>query len=165
MNNIGKALKAQRLAMGLSRDQLSRMTKVTPKSIKDAEDSGLPSVRTLLKLCDSLGLELRIVEKDKPRKLTDTELSIIAENIATDALNGLTRTLMSIDDETDIDIYFDAEIKQYQEIGYECGTGAWLIDDCKIKINKIEIYVDDEDVEIPDFKQLEDMVESRIMEG
>lgn len=63
MNNIGEKIKAKRLAIGLSRDALARKTELTPKSIISIENGSLPSTRTLFKLLDALGLEMRIEDK------------------------------------------------------------------------------------------------------
>lgn len=165
MKDIGRIIKNKRLAMGLSRDRLAWKTGVTPKSIVTIEGGGLPSTRTLFKICDALDLEVRIVEKCEPRKLNDEELSKIAESIVEALLNGYKNVLVDIDDKTDIEVFFEVDIKQYQENGRESGTGAWIVDDCRVKITRLEVYADDEDIDTPDLDALATMVEDKIMEG
>lgn len=63
MDKIAKKIKERRLALGLSRDKLARITEITPKSIIAIEGGKMPSVRTLMAVADALGLELALVEK------------------------------------------------------------------------------------------------------
>jgi transcriptional regulator with XRE-family HTH domain len=167
MNDIGEIIKKKRNAMGLSRDSLARKTGITPKSIISVESGSLPSTRTLLKLLDALDLEMKIVDKKEVRTLTDEELERIVEVVVRDILNGYQSSYIDVNADLDIEIKYVAEIKQHREDHYESGTGAWLVEDCVVKITDIDMINIDEDVETtpPDKSSLEGQIEEKIMEG
>lgn len=167
MNDIGEIIKKKRIAMDLSRDKLARKTGVTPKSIISIENGSLPSTRTLLKLLDALDLEMKIVDKKEVRTLTDEELERIVEVVVRDILNGYQSSYIDVNADLDIEIKYVAEIKQHREDHYESGTGAWIVEDCVVKITDIDMINIDEDVETtpPDKSSLEGQIEEKIMEG
>lgn len=167
MNDIGEIIKKKRNAMGLSRDKLASKTGITPKSIISVESGSLPSTRTLLKLLDALDLEMKIVDKKEKRTLTDDELERIVDVVVRDILNGYLSSYIDVNADLDIEIKYVAEIKQHREDHYESGTGAWIVEDCVVKITDIDMINIDDDVETtpPDKSSLEGQIEEKIMEG
>lgn len=167
MNDIGEIIKKKRIAMDLSRDKLSRKTDITPKSIISVESGSLPSTRTLLKLLDALDLEMKIVDKKERRTLTDDELERIVDVVVRDILNGYQSSYIDVNADLDIEIKYVAKIKQHREDHYESGTGAWIVEDCVVKITDINMINIDDDVETtpPDKSSLEGQIEEKIMEG
>jgi transcriptional regulator with XRE-family HTH domain len=167
MNNIGEILKNKRIAMGLSRDKLARKTDITPRSIISIENGSLPSTRTLLKILDALDLEMKIEDKKEVRTLTDEELERIADVVVQDILNGYQSSYIDVNADLDIEIKYVAEIKQHREDHYESGTGAWIVEDCVVKITNIDMINIDDDIETtpPDKSYLEGQIEEKIMEG
>lgn len=167
MNDIGEIIKKKRNAIGLSRDKLSGKTGITPKSIISIEGGSLPSTRTLMKLLDALDLEMKIVNKKEKRTLTDDELERIVDVVVRDILNGYQSSYIHVNIDLDIEIKYVAEIKQHLEDHYESGTGAWIVEDCVVKITDIDMINIDDDVETtpPDKSLLEGQIEEKIMEG
>ena len=167
MNDIGEIIKKKRIAMDLSRDKLARKTGITPKSIISIENGSLPSTRTLLKLLNALDLEMKIVDKKEVRMLTDEELERIVDVVVRDILNGYQSSYIDVNANLDIEIKYVAEIKQHREDHYESGTGAWIVEDCVVKITDIDMINIDDDVETtpPDKSSLEGQIEEKIMEG
>ena len=167
MNDIGEIIKKKRNAMDLSRDKLARKTGLTPKSIFSVENGSLPSTRTLLKLLDALDLEMKIVDKKEKRTLTEDELERIVNIVVGDILNGYQSSYIDVNADLDIEITYVAEIKQHCEDHYESGTGAWIVEDCVVKITNIDMINIDDDIETtpPDKSSLEGQIEEKIMEG
>ena len=163
MDKIAKKIKERRLALGLSRDKLARITEITPKSIIAIEGGKMPSVRTLMAVADALGLELALVEKRKRRILSDIELALLVERIAIDARSGYCETFLTISDDVDIEVRYDAEVKEHQEND----TGGRVVDECNVYIESLSVdaYVENTDMELPDADALARMVEKKIMEG
>lgn len=167
MNDIGEIIKKKRIAMDLSRDKLARKTGITPKSIILIENGSLPSTRTLFKLLDALDLEMKIIDKKEVRTLTDDELECIVDVVVRDILNGYQSSYINVNADLDIEIKYVAEIKQHREDHYESGTGAWIVEDCVVKITNIDMINIDDDIETtpPDKSYLEGQIEEKIMEG
>lgn len=163
MDKIAKKIKEKRLALGLSRDKLARITEITPKSIMSIEGGKMPSVRTLMAVVDALDLELSVVEKRKMRVLSDIELASLVERIAIDARSGYFETYLTIGDDFDIEVRYDAEVKEHKEND----TGGKVVDECNVCIESlsVDVYVENTDVELPDADALARMVEKKIMEG
>ena len=58
---IGSQLEQRRKALGLRQDDLSEMSSITVRTIYNIEEGkGNPSLKTLTRLCDILGLEMNI---------------------------------------------------------------------------------------------------------
>lgn len=163
MNKIGGIIKKKRLAMGLSRDKLARKTGITPKSIIAIENGSMPSTRTLFKVLDALDLEMRL--EDKIRYLTSEEMDAIVDTIAETAMEGHKNVCFSIDDDIDVRVSFDAEVKLNQEDGYNNGTGAIIVEDASVKIKDMEV-LSDIPIKMPyDKTDLGLRVTDRILEG
>jgi transcriptional regulator with XRE-family HTH domain len=167
MKDIGDVIKKKRLAIGLSRDKLAGKTGITPKSIISIEGGSLPSTRTLFKILDALDLEMKIIDKKEKRTLTEDELERIVNIVVRDILNGYQSSYIDVNADLDIEIKYVAEIKQHREDHYESGTGAWIIEDCVVKITNIDMINIDDDIETtpPDKSSLEGQIEEKIMEG
>lgn len=140
--DIGSVIRKKRKDKGLSVDTLSQKAKVSYNSVVNVECGKMVTVTVLTKLCDVLGLELTLTEKNT-RKLTISELQSIAESIARDVRDGLDRTFCQVDDTIDVEVYYDAAVAQHREDDHENGTGAWVVDDCRVSITKFEILTDD----------------------
>lgn len=64
MKNIGKIIKARRKMLGLRQDQLADISGVGINTLTKIErGEGNPSIETLKKVLDSLGLELSVIIK------------------------------------------------------------------------------------------------------
>jgi transcriptional regulator with XRE-family HTH domain len=69
MNNkdIARLIKERRLILNLQQKDLAELSKVSLRSIIQIENAaGNPSLATLSKLANLLGLEIKLVVKDKP---------------------------------------------------------------------------------------------------
>ena len=160
MKEIGSIIRKKRISMGWSRERLASVSNVASRSIKHIEDGRLPSIRILSKLCDALSL--RISVEDKPRKLNEEELEELVECIVKEALNGNKWANIICNDECEVDVKFDADIRYHIEDHYISGTGAPIIDDCHIDILQINV----EGLIVPPSKDyLKEMAETMIMEG
>lgn len=63
--DVIKVLKERRKKLGITQNDLSQMSDISIATIKDIErGSGNPSLRTLVKICDILGMELKCTIKD-----------------------------------------------------------------------------------------------------
>lgn len=63
--DVIKVLKERRKMLGITQNDLSQMSDISIATIKDIErGSGNPSLGTLVKICDILGMELKCTIKD-----------------------------------------------------------------------------------------------------
>lgn len=145
-------------------EALARMAGVAYNSVWNVEASNVvPTVSVLSKILDALDLELSVVEKRKRRVLSDIELALLVERIAIDARSGYFETFLSIGDDIDIEVRYDAEVKEHKEKD----TGGRVVDECNVYIESLSVdaYVENTDMELPDTDALARMVEKKIMEG
>jgi len=64
MENIGKIIRKKRLEKGLSMEKLAWSAGLTYKTVANAEKGSSITMNTLIPICDVLGLEIVIKEKE-----------------------------------------------------------------------------------------------------
>ena len=94
---IGETIKKKRVERGLSREKLAWEAKVTSQSIMSIEKDIPTSIRILSKVCDVLGFDICLSEREE-RILSDTEVCVIVENIAEAVINDNKYACFSIED-------------------------------------------------------------------